>query len=350
MSHKNYQAMVELTRGSIVECVHYGALAVVDTDGKLIASHGDADTVTFLRSSAKPFQALPFIELGGAEVFGLTLQEVAILCASHAGSDHHVEVIRSIQAKVGLSETQLMCGTHPVGGATGKAMILRGEETSPNRHNCSGKHTGMLAHAVLRQLPTADYIRPDHPLQHIILKAFSEMTDVPVTQIDLGTDGCSAPVFAIPLRNAALAYARLCDPVGLSAERGTACRKIIKAMTTHPDMIAGAGDFDTVLMETGQGKIVCKGGAEGYQSVGLLPGACGSNSPAMGITMKISDGDASGRARSLVIVEVLRKLGALSSQQMDALSKFAPRPIYNWRKVTVGEIRPCGDLIGDGRS
>jgi L-asparaginase II len=350
MSYENFQPIVEVTRGNIVECVHYGAFAVVGVGGGLVARHGDADTVTFLRSSAKPLQALPFIELGGVEAFGLTEKETAILCASHDGTDDHLATIRSIQAKVGISESQLLCGVHPIGGATGKAMILRGEEPTPNRHNCSGKHTGMLAHAILRQLPTEEYIRPDHPLQQIILKTFSEMTDVPVEQIELGTDGCSAPVHAIPLRNAALGYARICDPTGLPAERAAACRKITRAMTAHPDMIAGPGDFDTVLMEVGQGKIICKGGAEGFQAVGLLPGACGKGSPAMGIAIKISDGDPGGRARSLVAVEILQKLGALSSAQGEALAKFATRPIYNWRKLAVGEIRPCFNMSGDGCS
>ncbi len=344
MDNFGYQPLVEVTRGAMVECIHFGALAVVEARGGLLASAGDPMLVTYLRSSAKPFQALPFIEAGGAEIYGLTDQEVAILCASHDGTDEHAAVIRSIHQKVGLREEQLLCGTHPIGGPTGKAMLLRGEEPSPIRHNCSGKHTGMLAHALLRHLPSEDYIDFTHPLQKIILQAFAEMTDFPINKIELGIDGCSAPVFAVPLYHAALGYARLCDPSTLEPARAQACRKITHAMSAHPVMIAGPGDFDTVLMQVGGGKIVCKGGAEGFQSIGLLPGAIRPDSPAMGIAIKISDGDATGRARSLVAVEVLRRLGALSDAQIVELAKFTSRPVLNWRKFTVGEMRPCFEL------
>jgi L-asparaginase II len=345
MNYTNYQPMIEVTRGSIVESVHYGAAVVVDAQGKLFASFGDAETVTFLRSSAKPFQALPFIEMGGAEKFDLKDREVSVICASHAGTDDHVAVIRGIQQKIGVTEQDLMCGMHiPSDEETARRMLLNGEKLTPVRHNCSGKHTGMLAHAVLRHLTIVDYINPAHPIQTTILRAFSEMCLVPVDQVFLGTDGCSAPVFAIPLRNAALGYARLCGPEQLEKKRAAACRRITQAMTSNPDMIAGPGRFDTVIMEVGAGMIVSKGGAEGYQALGLLPGAMGPGSPSLGITFKISDGDDNGRARSLASVEILRQLGALNPEQIQRLSQFDRRPVSNWRRLPVGEIRPCFKL------
>ena len=345
MSYINYQPMVEATRGTIVESIHMGALAISDTNGNLFASYGDPHTVTFLRSSAKPFQALPFIEMDGAETFGLTDREVAVLCASHAGTDEHAAVIRGIQQKIGVTEKDLLCGIHPPEDeATGRAMILRREEPTPVRHNCSGKHTGMLAHALLRHLSIEDYINPQHPIQKTILQGFSEMCSIPVKEIILGTDGCSAPVFAVPLHNAAQGYARMCDPHGLTAQRGAACQRITRSMTSNPDMIAGPGRFDTVIMQVGAGKIVSKGGAEGYQALGLLPGAQGSGSPALGITFKIADGDNTGRARAVASVEILRQLGALSEGQIMALVAFGTRPLRNWRKLPVGEIRPCFTL------
>jgi len=342
INYRNYQPMVEATRGPIVESIHMGAVAVSDANGNLLASYGDPRTVTFLRSSAKPFQALPFIEMGGAEAFGLTDREVAVLCASHAGTDDHVAVIRGIQQKIGVTEKDLLCGIHPPEDeATAEAMVLRGETPTPVRHNCSGKHTGMLAHAILRHLPIEDYINPQHPIQKTILQEFSEMCEIPVGQVILGTDGCSAPVFAVPLQNAARGYARLCGPDGLAAPREAACRRITRAMSSNPDMIAGPGRFDTVLMQVGAGKIVSKGGAEGYQALGLLPGGRGPGSPALGITFKIADGDISGRARALASVEILRQLDALSDEQVLALAAFGTRPLRNWRKLPVGEIRPC---------
>ncbi|RPJ46131.1 MAG: asparaginase, partial [Chloroflexi bacterium] len=151
----------------------------------------------------------------------------------------------------------------------------------------------------------------------------------------------SAPTFAAPLRNAALGYARLCDPSGLPEPRAQALRQIFHAMTTHPDMVAGPRRFDTLLMQAGRGKIVCKGGAEGYQAFGLAPGAFGPGSPALGVTYKVIDGDQEGRARPVIALAVLRQLGALDEEQLDSLRKFDSRPIYNWCHLEIGEVRPA---------
>ena len=342
----NYRPVIELTRGSIVELIHFGAIAVVDVHGNLVASYGDMGTVTFLRSSAKPFQALPFIEKGGDKAFGLSEKEIAIMCASHSGTDEQVEVIQGMQAKIGVHEKDLLCGFHtPSHQETARAMILRGEEPSPIRHNCSGKHTGMLAHARLRNLPLENYLALDHPVQQSILKTFAEMCDLPVEKVILGTDGCSAPNFAVPLRNAALAYARICDPSEFPPERAAACQRIVHAMTTNPDMVGGPGRFDTLLMGVAQGRILSKGGAEGYQGIGLMPGALGPGAPALGIALKISDGDSGGRAVSCTTLEVLRQLGVLTAKEIETLDMFGPRPLYNYRKIRVGEIRSCFTLV-----
>ena len=299
--------LVELTRGPLVESVHFGALAVADASGNLVASVGDPELVANLRSSAKPFQALPLVENGGVEQFGFSNCEVALMCASHSGTDEHVSVLKSMQLKIGVKESDLQCGVHPAGdGATARAMLLRGEEPTPYRHNCSGKHTGMLAQSVLNNLPIDNYLSSDHPIQINILRTFAEMLDMKVQDVLIGVDGCSAPTFATPLRSAAMAYARLADPSGLPEKRARALRQIFRAMTSHPTMVSGPERFDTLLMEAGQGKIVSKSGAEGYQGIGLAPGALGPGSPALGITYKLIDGDQGGRARPLVGLTVLR--------------------------------------------
>ena len=342
----NYLPIIELTRGPIVESIHYGAVAVVDVDRNLVASYGDAEIVTFLRSSAKPFQALPFIERGGDTFFGLTEQEVALICASHSGTDEHVLVAQGMQKKIGVGEKNLLCGVHtPSYQVTAKAMLLRGEEATPNRHNCSGKHTGMLAHAKLRNLPLEDYININHPVQQSILKAFAEMCSLRMDEVVLGTDGCSAPNFAVSLRSAALAYARLCGPSQLAPDRAAACWRITRAMMSNPDMVGGPGRFDTVLMEVTNGRVLSKAGAEGYQALGVMPGAMGPGSPALGITIKISDGDSGGRARPCVAIEVLRQLGLLSPREIDALAGFGAQRLYNYRKLLVGEMRPSFELV-----
>jgi L-asparaginase II len=212
----------------------------------------------------------------------------------------------------------------------------------------------MLAHAKMRVLPLENYLDINHPIQQDILATFAEMCMLPITQVELGTDGCSAPNFAVPLYNAALAMARLCDPGGLSDERASACRKITSAMTTHPEMVSAYGEFDEQLMRAGEGKIVCKRGAEGYQIIGLLPGALSADSPGIGIALKVSDGDASRmamdlihmpRVRPAVTLEVLRQLGALSSKQEQALASFGPvKPVKNHRGLITGQSRPVFEL------
>jgi L-asparaginase II len=260
-----YQPIFEVTRGRIVESVHFGALAVVDSGGHLLAWLGDPQGITFLRSSAKPFQALPFIERGGDQAFHLTSRELALICGSHDGTDEHVEVVKGIQAKVGVQESDLLCGAHPLSHLpTVAAMQARGEVPTPNRHNCSGKHTGMLAAARMRGLPIAEYINPEHPVQKSILETLGEMCSLPVEQIEVGMDGCSVPNYALPLYNSALGFARLCDPRGLQVERATSCRRITQSMMANPFMVAGQDRFDTRLMEVCSGRIVAKGGAEGY--------------------------------------------------------------------------------------
>ena len=351
----NPQALFETTRGDMVESVHYGSIAIVDSNGKLIASQGDPNMVAFLRSSAKPFQALPFAERGGMEHFNFTPRELSISCASHEGSDMHVQTVEAMQKKVGIEENHLQCGTHMPGDVNAfKSLIMKDQMPAANRNNCSGKHTAMLACARMRELPLENYLDIDHPIQQEILASFAEMCLIPSDEIQLGVDGCSAPNFAVPLYNAALGMARFCDPHELSSARAEACRKITSAMTAYSEMVSGYGEFDCELMKTGDGMIVCKRGAEGFQIVGLLPGSLGKDSPGIGIAFKVSDGDAShrninlesgNRVRPAVTLEILRQLGALSSKQEQALSQFGPvKSIQNHRGIVTGRSYPIFEM------
>jgi L-asparaginase II len=351
--------LLELTRGNIVESVHFGAIAVVNSRGQLLYSWGDPQTIAFLRSSAKPFQALPFFERGGPENFGLTQQEQALICSSHEGSDEHVQIAEGIQAKAGICEQDLQCGVHMPGDSKAyKALITRNEAPTPNRNNCSGKHSGMLAHAKMRGLPLKTYLEIDHPIQQDILTEFAEMCNYPREKVELGVDGCSAPNFAVPLSNSALAFARLCDPAELGERRAAACHAITAAMTSFPRMISGENEFDCRLMQAGKGQIVCKRGAEGFQAIGLMPGMLGAGSPGIGITFKVSDGDLLfrtldieplNRVRPAATLEILRQVGALRPKQLEELADFGPKlPIKNHRGIVVGESRPAFQLETHG--
>lgn len=249
----------------------------------------------------------------------------------------------------------MQCGVHMPGDVEAfKSLIVNRQQPAPNQNNCSGKHTAMLAYAKMRGLPLETYLDPQHPIQQEILSTFSEMCLLSVDEIKLGTDGCSAPNFAVPLYHAALAMARLCDPRPLSEPRASACRKVTSAMTMHPEMVSAYGEFDEQLMRVGNGRILCKRGAEGYQIIGLLPGVLHADSPGVGIALKVSDGDPSRtaldlshstRVRPAVTLEVLRQLGALSSEQEQALAAFGPvKPVRNHRGILTGQARPVFEL------
>jgi L-asparaginase II len=346
MTIAQYLPILTLTRGEIVESIHYGAFAIVDSHGQLLATFGSPQAVTFLRSSSKPFQALPLIENGGVEHWGFTIKEVAITCASHTGTDDHAQTLASMQAKIGISQNHLQCGIHtPIDTDTSKTLLLNGEKPTPNRHNCSGKHTGMLAFAKMNNQSLENYLDTKHPLQQKILQTLCEMCELDPNDVATGIDGCSAPNFAIPLKNMALGFARLVDPWEFPSQRAIACEQIITAMTTYPEMVAGPGMFDTRLMAAAGGKIISKGGAEGYQAIGIRPGVLAPDSPGIGIAIKISDGDLRGRSRPAVALQILIHLGALTTTEAQVLSDLGPSfPIYNWRKILVGSASPSFQL------
>ncbi len=341
----SYQPVVELTRGNIVESIHNGAVAVSDASGKLYAWWGDPQIVTYLRSSAKPFQALPIVESGAAAHYDLSPKQIAAICSSHSGTDEHVQTVASIQSKVGVTEDDLLCGVHlPYHHETAQRLKEEQREPTPNFHNCSGKHTGMLAMARFLGESLSDYIDPHHPVQELILQTFAEMCGLDPGEVVLGTDGCSVPTFAVPLQAAATAYARLMDSSGLSADRAEACRKVVDAMTSNPYMVAGPDRFDTRLMEVTGGRLLTKGGAEAYQGIGIPAGALGSGSSAVGVAIKIGDGDRGQRARTVVALAVLEGLGALQGEEQEALAEFSPRAFTNYRGLTVGQVRTCFHL------
>lgn len=345
--------LLELIRGSVTESTHYGSIAVADANGKLLYSLGDPHTVAFLRSSAKPFQALPFVEQGGVEYFNYTQAELALACASHETSQLHLDTVQAMQKKIGIEERQLQCGPHLPGDAAKLREVIK-NDTIPtaNFNNCSGKHTTMLAFAKMRGLTLYNYLAFDHPIQLDIRRTLAEMCMLDEENIELGIDGCSAPNFAIPLFNAALGMARMCDPQGLTEARVNACKKITSAMAAHPEMVSNHGEFDCELMRVSQGSIITKRGAEGFQIIGLMPGLI--RKEGVGIAFKVTDGDKSSmndhletstRVRPPVALEILRQLGALNQAQLKKLAKFGPeKPLKNYAGLVTGWSRPAFTL------
>ncbi len=331
--------IIEITRGNIVESEHQVSIAVVDVRGQSVMAFGDMKKPIYLRSSAKPFQALPLVEQGYAESLKISSQQLAILCASHAGTDRHVEVVREILEKNDLSETDLQCGSHPPNDRNTAARLLSmGEPSLPIRHNCSGKHAGMLLYSRAVSEDIQLYLQQDGKTQQAILDVFSEMVEVPKHEIKVGIDGCSAPNFAIPLPAAAFGYARLMDPSAMGEARGKSCNRIVEAMTSHPEMIAGIGRFDRELMQAVKGRLLAKGGAEGYQAIGIPPNQISGGS-ALGIAIKVHDGESGKRAISVTTLAVLRLLGLITAEEQANLAAFDERPLFNYSNIAIGNIR-----------
>jgi L-asparaginase II len=331
--------LVEVRRGPIVESRHRGHVAAVDGDGRLVAYLGEPETVTYLRSSGKAFQAIPLLTSGAAERFRLSEAELAIACGSHSGEDLHVETVARMLEKIGLDQGALKCGVHePFDRATAERLRARGESPGVLRNNCSGKHTGMLALSLHLGAPPELYDDPEGPVQQSILRAVSQFSDINVEEIVLGTDGCGVPVFGLPVRSMALMYARLvAPPEGFDAETRAACARLNAAMNAHPELVGGTHErFDTEVMRAGRGRLVSKIGAEGVYTAGVLP--CERWPKGLGLAFKIEDGE-DRRARSTIAIEALRQLGVLDEDAYKTLSPYASFPVQNHRGEKVGQIR-----------
>lgn len=293
---------------------------------------GEPDRPTYIRSSAKPFQAMVFVETGAAQAYGVTGPELALIAASHSGEPRHTAAVRDILARAGVTEDALLNGTHPpLHAPTRIALERSGERPSPVQHNCSGKHCGMLCACVHQGWDARTYIRPDHPLQRRVLDLVADVSSVDSRDIALAVDGCGVPTFELPLRAFAYAFARLASTNSLPDQHCEAAQSVRDAMVGNPGMVAGEGRFDTRLMETTEGRILSKGGAEACHGLALLDRGCG-------IALKVEDGGA--RAVAVAALEVLRQLDALSDPELDALAEQARPAVRNYRDEIVGDARP----------
>jgi len=321
--------VVEVTRGAVLESRHRVHVAVVDAEGRLRACAGDPDVATYLRSAAKPLQALPLVEAGAMERYGLTPRELALCCGSHSGSAEHTAVAESILARAGVTADLLACGPHPPFDDDARRELQEaGLEPGRLHNNCSGKHAGMMMLARAHGWEPEGYHLPEHPVQGRILAELSRWTQVPEELIGLGTDGCGVVCFALPLRHMALSFAALAG----AARRGEhGPSTVVEAMTAYPEMVAGRGRICTDLMRQAGGRLFAKVGAEGVYCVGV-PGA------ELGIAMKVEDGAA--RAVAPAIVSILRELDLISEDDFGALHDHVYPDIVNTRGETVGQIRP----------
>jgi L-asparaginase II len=344
------EQLVEVWRGPLIESRHRGHLAAVDGSGEIVASLGSPDTVTFLRSSGKPFQALPVVTSGAADRFGFTEREVAIACGSHSGEAVHVETVRSMLEKIGLDESYLKCGVHEPFSVDVARQLIR-DQKAPGvlQNNCSGKHAAMLALAKHIGAAVETYDEPSNPVQQMIAKTVSDFSEVPVENIAIGTDGCGVPVFGISVHAMALMYARLVSPPkNIDQQTRDSCGRVVKAMTDFPEMIGGTKNrLDTELIRAGHGRLISKIGAEGVYTVGVLPSKEWPDG--LGLALKVEDGD-DHRARPPAVIDALRQLGVLAATDLETLSDYSPTVITNHRGNRVGEARAAFTLKINSRS
>jgi L-asparaginase II len=304
--------LVEVTRGEHVESLHAGSVAVVDARGKLLYSAGDPECLTFTRSSIKPFQAAPFIAGGGDRHFALDQREIALLCASHSGEEMHVAAVRSILAKAGAPESQLGCGCHVPMRYSLDALPPAGAVFTAVHHNCSGKHAGFLAYCAQHGLSSTTYLAPAHPLQQAVRQSVARFAGMDAAALAAGTDGCSAPNYAMPLSRLALSFARLA------------------AADTEGEYGEATGRSDVAFMQAAPGDFVAKIGAEGVQGIGV-------RSAGIGIAVKVADGNA--RALCATAVAVLQELGLVKDPAVTSLSALARPQLHNYAGTRVGEVR-----------
>lgn len=319
-----------VTRGNVIESIHCGSVAVVDRAGGVLYSAGDPAFLTMTRSALKPFQAMPFVAGGGIERFGYSTAQVALLCASHSGEARHVEAVADMLARAGNAAGDLRCGTHAPGHYEAWGEIPAPPPYSPLAHNCSGKHSGMLAYCVQCGLPKDGYLDFDHPLQRSIRGAVAHFTSTPEHALVVGIDGCSAPNYAVPLAKLAQAFAQLASTGVDDAEFGKAPRVLADAMTKHPEMVSGERRTDLELARAGRGDWVAKIGAEGVQAIGL-------RTAGVGIAIKVADGNK--RVLRPVIAAVLDQLGLIDADRRTALAEWFEPLIHNYRGIATGSLR-----------
>ncbi|MDQ6893170.1 MAG: asparaginase [Acidobacteriota bacterium] len=338
--------VARVLRGGRIESQHRGAVAAVDAEGRLLAFQGDPELPVFLRSTAKPFQAMPLLVAGGERAFRLGDDEIALLCASHGGEPRHLRVARKILARGGFRVSDLECGADfPMDPASARALLRRGERPSGLHNNCSGQHAGLLLACRLLGFPSRGYTDPGHPLQAEILRRVAAETSTAESEIGIAVDGCNIPVFQLPLSGLARGFARLAQSSrgtqapreageGSAADPASEIRsRIWNAMCASPAMVAGRGRFTTDLIDAGRGAWIGKEGTEAIYAMALRSR---TGEKAIGVAFKIEDG--STRSRDAVALRILEALAPIGPSARKKLAPHRRPPVRTASGKLVGEI------------
>jgi len=322
--------LIEVLRGSLVESRHRGAVAVADAAGTMALAIGDVTTPVFPRSAVKALQALPLVEQGAADRYGLDDKALALACASHSGEAAHVAGVKAMLAKAGLDPSALRCGAHWPIAQSAAAAVARSGAPSALHNNCSGKHAGFLCVACAMGVDHAEYFRPEHPVQRAVRAVLKDFTGAATAEDHCAMDGCSVPTWAVPLRNLAQGFAKFGTGVGLAPERSRAVARLRRACAREPWFVAGTGRFCTDVMQTFGPRVFIKTGAEGVYC-GALP------QQGFGIAIKCDDG--ASRAAQAIMAAVIARFLPLDATQRATLGPFLEPRLRNWNGFEVGSIR-----------
>ena len=327
---------VEVTRGNLVESRHRGSVAVVDGDGKLVLSLGDIERGVFPRSACKAMQALALVESGAADAYGFGNKELALACSSHSGEDAHVALAASMLARAGRDVSALECGAH--WSSDQKTIIHQArtiDKPTALHNNCSGKHSGFVCACCHQDIDPKGYVGYDHPLQQQIRATMQSLTGTPLGHDNCGTDGCSIPNYAVPLRSLAHGFAKMATGNSLEPLRARASRRLFEACMAEPFYVAGTGRACTKLMQIAPGRIFAKTGAEGVFCAAV---------PEQGVAIAVKCDDGNGRAAEAMIAATLARFFEKGSDVHAGLMAMANKALSNWNGIHVGDIRATAVL------
>ena len=285
---------VLVKRGSSVESIHRAHASICDTKGRTLMKAGSSEYETFIRSALKPFQALPFLTSGTSEKFNLDNRTLALACGSHCGSANQARTAFKLLWNADIDIEELKCP-------------IPQDKESRLQHNCSGKHSAFLATCKKMNWDLDSYLMGHHPLQKEIFRRVSDLLKIPVEELIAERDDCGAPTLLLRLSQMAILYAHL------SSSDQPEFEKITRAMTQHPDLVAGEGYFDSELIKRGHKQIISKGGSEGIQCIGLL-------GEGIGLSIKVEDG--SKRAKHAVAIHLLRQLEWITPSAIEELDEI----------------------------
>lgn len=329
--------LVEVYRNRVLESFHRGVICVVNAQNEVIFESGDIHQLCYPRSAMKLFQTIPFIVNGGMERFNFTLEELAVMCGSHNGESEHLRVVESILQKIGLTKEQLNCGPqYPTSRKDANALIQAGQKPHAIHNNCSGKHAGMLATCILMGWTTENYINPEHPLQQTIIEVCAGMYEYPKEKMITALDGCSAPIYSLPIYNQAIGYKNITANQHLPTPVQQACKLIVDAITQYPFMVAGTGRYCSDMMKITAPTVIGKTGAEGIFCMTFTQ-------QQLGVCIKIDDGKMQPQYN--IAEALLEASGLFTTDQLKPLHKYKESELKNFNNLVTGEIKVANGLF-----